>query len=109
MRPPLAIARRMRIALLVGMLVVDAMRGHPENRAALKRQRRANREEVFDPEGSFVASVREQAMVADANTEARRNPPEQCSDRECFPGEKEQRHYGANVEGHHERGCNPID
>ena len=44
-----AFARRVRIAFLIGLLMMDAMRGHPEDRAALERQRAAEREEVLDP------------------------------------------------------------
>ena len=36
-RPPFAIVRRMRIAILIGILVMDAVRRYPENRAALER------------------------------------------------------------------------
>src|ERR1017187_2687898 len=36
-RPKAAIARGMRIARLVGELMMDAMRGHPEDRAAFQR------------------------------------------------------------------------
>ena len=39
-------AETVRIAFLVGELVVDAMRRDPENRSALERQRAADREEV---------------------------------------------------------------
>ena len=45
--PPGAIARRMRIAGLVGFLVMNAMRGHPENRPAFQGKGAADGEEVF--------------------------------------------------------------
>ncbi len=54
--PPLAVARRMRIAILIGVAMVNAVRGHPENRAALERERGANGEEVLKPLGNFVAA-----------------------------------------------------
>ena len=41
-RPPSALARRVRIAFLVAQLVMYAVRGNPEDRPALERQRGAN-------------------------------------------------------------------
>src|SRR4030095_12817679 len=40
-RPPGAFARRVRVAFLVGLLMMDAMRRDPEDRTALERQRSA--------------------------------------------------------------------
>jgi len=38
-RPPLTVAGRMRVTFLIRMLVMDAVRGDPENRPAFERQR----------------------------------------------------------------------
>ncbi len=70
MRPEAAIARGVRIARLVGDLVMDAMRGHPENRAAFKRQRGTNGQEVFDPLRVLEAAMRQQPVIAHANAQA---------------------------------------
>src|ERR1700683_2368900 len=47
--PPLAIDRGMRVAFVIRILVMNAMRGHPENRSAFKGERGANCEEILDP------------------------------------------------------------
>ena len=49
MRPPGAVPRRMWIAGLVGFLMVNAMRGNPENRPAFQGQGSANRKEILQP------------------------------------------------------------
>jgi len=49
----------MRIALLIGILMMDAVRGHPENRAAFERERSAKGQGIFDPLGSLEAAVRQ--------------------------------------------------
>ena len=51
-RPEAACARRVRIGVLVGMLMVDAMRGDPEDRPAFERQRAADGEEILERFGS---------------------------------------------------------
>ena len=48
-RPAGAFARRVRIAFVVGVLMMDAVRGDPEDRSALERQRAAEGQEVLDP------------------------------------------------------------
>ena len=55
-RPPGAIAGRMRIAGLIGFLMMDAMRGDPENGSAFERQRAADGEEIFQPAGALGKS-----------------------------------------------------
>src|SRR6476620_10292728 len=55
--PKPAVARGVRIAVLVGVLVVDAVGAYPADRTALKRQRSASGEIVFHPFRSFVAAV----------------------------------------------------
>jgi len=87
--PPLSIHGRVRIAFVVGKLVMHAMRGDPENRAAFKSERGANGEDIFDPLGSFVAAMREQTMVAHANSKAAGYPPQEDGHEQCFPGEEE--------------------
>src|ERR1035438_9445780 len=72
-RPPLAVERGVRIAVFVRELVMNAMRGYPENRAAFERQGRAPGEEVLHPLGRFVTAMGEQAMVAHADAEAAGN------------------------------------
>ena len=58
MGPPLAIDRRVRIAFLVGELVMNAMRRHPEDWATFESQGGADRQKVFDPLRSFIGAMR---------------------------------------------------
>ena len=63
-RPPGALARRMRITVLIRMLMVDAMSGHPEDGAAFECERAAPCQHVFDPFVRLVATVGEEPVVA---------------------------------------------
>jgi hypothetical protein len=74
MRPPAAIVRRVRIARQVGLLMVDAMGGHPENRAAFEGQRAADRKQVLQGERHLVRAVGVQPMVAHADPQPRGEP-----------------------------------
>ena len=58
-RPPLAINRRMRIALLIRKLMMDAVCGHPENRTALERQCGADRQKILNPFVGLESAVRQ--------------------------------------------------
>jgi len=53
--PQTAIARRVRIAFLVGILVMDAVCRNPGDGAALKSKRAAEGQEVLDPFWTLVA------------------------------------------------------
>ena len=75
-RPPGAVHGRMRIAFLIGKLMVNAVRGHPENRAAFESERRENGQDIFQPFGNFVSAMREQAVIAHADAQAGGDPPE---------------------------------
>ena len=68
-RPEGAIARRMRIARLVGLLMMDAMGGHPEDRPAFERQRAANGKEILEPHRDLIGPMGVQAMIAHADAE----------------------------------------
>src|SRR5271165_48964 len=69
--PPSAFGRRVRVTLVIGKLVMNAVRGHPEDRAALERQGRADGHEIFDPLGCLVAAMSQQAVVAHSDAEVR--------------------------------------
>src|SRR5579863_501589 len=75
-RPPLAVDGRMRIAFVVGILMMNAMRGYPENRSAFKSQSCARSEDIFHPLRSSVTAMGEQPMVAHTDAQASRNPPQ---------------------------------
>ena len=109
MGPPGAVVRGVRVAFVVGVLVMDAMGGDPEDRSALKRHGAAGGEEVFKPLGDAVAAVREQAVVAHANAHVDREEVHDHAGGEVLPGEEEQVGDGADVEGAHEDAGDPVD
>src|SRR5256884_9382620 len=74
-RPEPPIVGRVRITFPVGILVMDTMRRHPSDRPALKGQRSAHGQEVFHPFRRFIASMREEPVIAHAYTKASGNPP----------------------------------
>src|ERR1700733_7824718 len=109
MCPPSAFNRRMRVAILVGKLVVNSMCCHPENRAAFQRERRANSEAIFEPCRNLVAAMREQAVVAHPDSQARGYPPQSdCNEKSC-PCKVEQRDERKHVEDHHHARRHPIN
>src|SRR5262245_7406230 len=63
MGPPGALARRMRIAFVIGMLVMDAMRGYPENGPPFERERATPRQDVLDPFVRLISTVGKQPVI----------------------------------------------
>ena len=61
---------------MVRMLMVNAMRGDPEDRPAFERERAADGQEVLDPLRRLVAAMRQQAVVAHADAERAGDPPQ---------------------------------
>src|SRR6266478_2665393 len=91
----------MRIAFLIRMLVMDAMRSDPENRSAFEGQRGTCGQDVLDPFRSLVSAMSKQPVVAHADAQASGNPPQEHRNQESFPGEKEERRDGAHVKQAH--------
>src|SRR5258708_36875693 len=87
-RPPLAVAGGVRIAVLVGKLMMNAMRGHPENRSALEGESGAPGQKIFHPLRRLVSAMRQQTVIAHANAEASGNPPQEHGDEERLPGKE---------------------
>ena len=69
MGPPSAFVRGVRVAFMVGELVMDAMGGNPEDRTAFEREGAADGEDVLQPFGDAIAAMGEQAMVAHADAD----------------------------------------
>src|ERR1019366_9205112 len=88
-RPKAAIERGVRIARLVGELMMNAMRGPPEDRPPLQCQRGANGKNVFQPLRTLVSAMRQQPVIAHTDTEASRNPIHNRSDNQRLPTEHE--------------------
>ena len=93
--PETAVVRGVRISVMVGILMVDAMRRHPEDRSAFERQRSADREEIIQPQRDFVGPVSVQPVVSQAYSKAYRDPVQGHRDRKRAPTEHEQRSNGA--------------
>src|ERR1700733_9102949 len=108
-RPPFAIDWGMRIAFVIGVAMMNAMRGDPEDWSAFEGERGANRQEIFNPLGSPVSAMRQQAVIAHADAEASRDPPEKDQCEKSFPTEEEKCGDGSDVKQEHERGGNPVD
>ena len=106
--PPSALVRRVRVAFMVGKLVMDAMQGHPEDRAALERHGSADCHYVFQPFGNTVTPMREQAVVAHADADIRGEHPKHEGADEGLPREHEEGRDGADVEKDHEAGGEPV-
>ena len=68
-------------------LVMQAMRGHPEDRSAFERERAAECEEVLDPLGRAIAAMGEQAMVAHTDAHIDGHNPEHPSSGKPLPRE----------------------
>src|SRR5579884_680646 len=107
--PPLAIYGRVRIAWLVGILMMNAMRCNPEYRPTLKCQGCADGKEVFNPFWGPVASMGEQPMIAHTNSETSRHPPQEDRHEECFPRKEKQSRKRSDVKCDHEKGGNPVN
>lgn len=65
-----AYQRRMRIARVVRLLVMTTMYRHPPGRAALQGRSASPRQHAPQPPPAHKASVRQQAMIADADAQA---------------------------------------
>jgi hypothetical protein len=92
-----------RIAFHVSILVMDAVRRHPEKRAAFQRQRGAEGNEIFEPLIGLEATVREQPVIRNANAKAPGHPPQKQRDEKRLPGKHEKRCDRAYVECNHEK------
>src|SRR6185437_181453 len=101
MRPPLAIARRMRIAVVIGLLMMDAMRSDPGNGAAFEREATANRQKVFEQTRRFVGPMSVQAMIAQTDAEAGGHPIEEDGGCQILPTENEEGRDGSDMEQRH--------
>jgi hypothetical protein len=107
--PPGAVVRSVWVALVVRVLMVDAVGGYPEDGSTLEGERAAHGDEVLDPLGGSVAAVREQAMIGNADADVNREEVHDGEGGEVLPGEEEERGDGSDVEEAHEDGGDPVD
>src|SRR5689334_4330442 len=108
MRPPHAVAWRMRIAVVIGLLMVDAMRSDPGDGSTFEREATANRQKVFEETRCFVGPVSVQAMIAQTDPEAGGHPIEENGDCQILPTEDEERRDRPKVEQRHGDSRGPI-
>src|SRR5678815_1074466 len=107
--PPGAFARRVRVAFTIGLLVVDAVRGDPEDRSSFERERPAEGQKVFNPLVGLVAAVRQQTMVGHADAEhAADEIKNQGGEQSAFRHE-EQRGNRTDVKRPHSDRGYPVD
>src|SRR5215472_7764617 len=99
----------MRIAWLIGVLVVNAVRCHPEERTALKRQRGAHCKKILHPFVGLVAAVSEQTVVAHADAQTARHPIQEKRQGQPLPAEHEQGNHGSNMKRRHKKSRDPAD
>jgi hypothetical protein len=107
--PEAAIAGRMRIAFHISILVMDAVRGHPEKRAAFQRQRSAESDEILEPFIGFETAMGQQTVIRYADPKAPGNPPQEDRDKKGLPGKHEKRRDRAYVKCEHEKCCELAD
>src|SRR5579863_1418608 len=98
----------MRVAGLIGLLMVHAMYRDPENRPAFKGERPADGEKVFQPQWALVPPVGMQPVVSHADSEARGDPIQEQRNQEIPPAEHKQRGEGADVKEAHGNSRWPV-
>lgn len=109
MSPEAAVVGRVRVAFLVGVLMMLTVGGDPEDRSAFESECAADGEEILEPARCFVAAMREEAVVAHANAEAAGDPPQEHGDEEGLPMKHEERGDSADVERDHDEESDPDD
>src|SRR3979490_2614338 len=72
--PPASVARRVRIALFIGMRMMNAMRRGPLYRSTFEREGATEDQKVLDNFRYFIAAMRHQAMIAHADAETAADP-----------------------------------
>src|SRR5260370_14180217 len=102
MGPKTAIIWRMGIAFFVRILVMHAMGGDPENRSAFKSECAAGGQEILNPFWSFVAAMRQQAMIAHSDAQTAGNPPQKYGQQQRFPAEHKESNDGTDGKCNHQ-------
>ena len=108
MGPPGAVARGVRIARLIGFLVMDPVGGHPEDRAALQGQGSTDREKVLQQERHLVGPVRMQAMLSQADSHARCQPQQNQGGDQIVPVEQKHGRHSSHVQKSQDNHNHPV-
>jgi len=109
-RPEHAAARVVRIAFLIGMSVMDAVRRDLLDGAALKGERAEHRHAVFERLRNPEAPVGEHAMIAKAYADRQRRVPEHGHRGQCAPREESGPECGqrTEVDGREPKSDRPV-
>jgi hypothetical protein len=98
----------MWIAGLVGFLMVNAVRGNPEDRPAFQRQGAANREEILQPSRNLIGPMGVQAMITHTDAQTSGHPELKSGDRKTAPVEHEKSDNGADMENRQSQNRGPV-
>ncbi len=99
----------MGVPLLIGVLVVDAMRRDPENRPSLEREGAADGQEVLEWLRGLVTAVCVQPVIPQADAETDSKPVEHQRHDQIGPREEKQGGNGGAMECDHGAGCDPVE
>ena len=110
MRPEKRYQRRVRIGLLVGMDMVDAVHRHPAGGRIFEATDPEDGEGMLDPGDGLEAAVREEAVVADRDPLPEDMDPDHHRP-EADPGEELRREgqQRQQVDGEDRAGIDPVD
>jgi hypothetical protein len=98
----------MWIAGLVGFLMVNAVRGNPENRPAFQSQGSANRKEILQPSRNFIGSMGMQAMITHTDAQTSGHPEQKSSDCKTAPVEHKKCYESADMENRQSQNRGPV-
>jgi hypothetical protein len=98
----------MRVAGLVGFLVMNAVSGNPENGSAFERHGAEEAEKILHPERNRERPVRVQAMVAETDAEADRHPVKNCGYDQRAPAKHEQGGYRTRMQDNQRNRSRPV-
>src|ERR1700733_10115550 len=107
--PPGTVVRSVRVAFVIRVLMMNAVRGDPEDRPAFEGEATAHGDEVLDPPRSTVAAVCKQAVIGHADSDIDGEKVSDAEGSEIFPREEEESRDGSDVKGTHGDGGDPVD
>src|SRR6185436_18958608 len=96
--PPGALARGVRVARLVRLLMVNPVYRDPENWTALQRKRAANGKEVFQNPWDLIRAVSVKAMITQTDAQTDRDPVQKRGGRHHGPAEHEERRNSSDMQ-----------
>ena len=106
MGPPTAFRGGMRIADMVAVLVMYAMRGYPEHWATFQRRGGKDRHHIFQPLRDSVAAMRQQAVVTHSDADIDRQHIGHDEDRQGAPAKEEEGGNRSSMkDGQKDGGC----